>query len=114
MGRPSEGMERMTAIVTGLFVPGDLRFLGAETHPTAAPPHRLGRAARARKPPPSSAPRSAPGAPIPPAAVPHPLAGAIRGCGAASAGSPPWEDPAGGTTAKLPTRQNSAAAVFRS
>src|ERR1035441_4281245 len=95
----------MTLILTGAFFLGDPQFPGAETHPTAAPPHRLGRAGRARKPPPSSAPRSAPGAPIPPAAVPHRPAGVIHGCGAASAGSPPWEDPAGGTTAKLPTRK---------
>src|ERR1017187_9442961 len=103
----------MTLIVTGVFFLGDPRLPGAETHPTSAPPHRLGRAGRARKPPPSSAPRSAPTAPILPAAVPHRPAGATRGCGAASADSPPWEAPASGTAAKPPMRPNSAAAVFR-
>src|SRR5271157_5844545 len=44
---PSEGMksssgDAVTRIVTGSFFLGDPRFPGAETHPTAGLPHRLG------------------------------------------------------------------------
>src|SRR5712691_9698700 len=103
----------MTLIVTGVFFLGDPRFRGAETHPTAGPPHRLGLGERARKHPPSSGPMSAPGAPTPPAAAHHRPRGATRGCGARSAGSRPLEVLACGTAAKPLTRPNSAGAVFR-
>src|ERR1039457_5253435 len=91
---------RLTLIVTGVFLLGDLRFPGAEPRPTGGPHRRLGRGSRVRKPPPSSEPRSAPGAPILPAAARHRPGGATRDCDAGSAGSPPWEDPACGTAAK--------------
>src|SRR5216684_5029249 len=103
----------MTLIVTGLFFLDEARFPGAETHPTAGPPHRLGLGERARKHPPSSGPMSAPGAPTLPATVHHRPPGATRGCDAESAGSLPWEDLACGTAAKPPTRPNLAGAVFR-
>src|ERR1035441_5318843 len=103
----------MTLIVTGVFFLGDPRLPGAETHPTAAPPHRLGRAGRARIPLPSSAPRNSPTAPTPPAVVRHRLADATRGCVAASAGSLPLEAQASGTAARPPTKPNSGAAVSR-
>src|ERR1035441_2379947 len=104
---------RLTLIVTEVCFPGDPRFPGAETRPTARLPRRLGRGLRARKPPPSSGLTSAPGAPTPPAAARHRPAGATRGCDAGSAGSPPWGAPAGGTAAKPPKKPNSAAAVFQ-
>src|SRR4030081_3225274 len=103
----------MTLTVTGVFFLDEARFPGAETHPTAGPPHRLGLGERARKRPPSSGPMSAPGAPTQPAAAHHRPQGAIRGCDAASAGWRPWEDLACGTAAKSLTRPNSAGAVFR-
>src|ERR1039458_9923259 len=99
----------MTLVVTGVFYRVDPRFPGAETHPTAGPPHRLGLGERARRPPPSSGSRSAPTAPTPPAAERHRPRGATRGCGAGSAGLRPWVDLACGTAAKPPTRPNSVA-----
>src|ERR1700681_345762 len=103
----------MTLTVTGVFFLDEARFHGAETHPSAGPPHRLGLGERARKHPLSSGPMSAPGAPTPPAAAHHRPPGATRGCDAGSAGSLPWEDLACGTVAKPLTRPNSAGAVFR-
>src|SRR5260370_2680416 len=103
----------MTLSVTGVFFLDEARFRGAETHPTAGPPHRLGLGERARIHPPSSGPMSAPGAPTPPAAAHHRPRGATRGCDARSAGSRPWEDLPCGTAAKPLTRPNSPRAVLR-